>query len=37
VRKVAWVLVVLLLLASAVLYLRYVAIYAGLSDPKLIR
>jgi hypothetical protein len=33
-RKVAWTVVVLLVLASAALFLRYAAIYAGLTDPK---
>jgi hypothetical protein len=34
VRKIAWVLVVLLSLASAVLFLRYVSISEALGDPK---
>jgi hypothetical protein len=37
VRKLAWAIVVLLLLVSAALFLRYVAIYTGLTDPKFIR
>ena len=36
-RKVAWALVVLLFLASAAFFLRYVAIYADLTDPKVVR
>jgi hypothetical protein len=37
VRKIAWVLVVLLFLGSAVLFLRYVSISEALGDPKVIR
>ena len=36
-RKLAWAIVVLLLLVSAALFLRYAAIYAGLTDPEFTR
>jgi hypothetical protein len=36
-RKIAWTLVMLLLLASGVFFMRYLAIYAMLGDPKVIR
>jgi hypothetical protein len=37
VRKLAWTIVILLLLVSAALFLRYAAIYAGLTDPEFMR
>lgn len=36
-RKIAWALTLLLFLVSAVLFLRYLAIYAMLGDPRMIR